>query len=119
VIDRGAYYHDKGYVFKGADGIHGALFDLNVLDYDRQLYYTAQSTYFKYFLGAKDDVTNRPISLQTAGRAWAVSLAFGPIVIGKTIAKGTQSRYEELNSFVKEFGYSTNHFFNSLKPNNF
>ena len=102
MVDMAARRHDAGYFLKGSNGIGGALFDLSVLKYDKQLFLSSQITSYGYILGGKDPITNRPISFQTAARAWAVSAAFGPITVGKRIANGIYSIPDTFSSFTSQ-----------------
>ncbi|HEX9599848.1 MAG TPA: RHS repeat-associated core domain-containing protein, partial [Mariniflexile sp.] len=117
MVDLAARFHDAGYFKEGADGVNGALFNLNVLKYDKELLYLSEYTLNGYFSGRKDIVTNRPISLATAGRAFAVFGAFGPIVVGKSISLGIQNGIQSvrslpdaLSSFSSQTGYYLNNF---------
>ncbi|WP_264535498.1 hypothetical protein [Flavobacterium sp. N1736] len=107
MVDLAAQKHDAGYIYMGADGISGALFDLNVLKYDQKLYNDSKKVYNDYYNYTIDSQTRQPISFQTQLRAAAVMSAFGPIIQVKQGLLNARTTYQD-------FIFSKNQFFKTL-----
>lgn len=109
-LDRGAQAHDLDYYRKGASGVSGALFNIDVADADAKLATTSFKIYYRGFLMEKDNITNKKIITNSEmAVAPATGLFFGIISLYKVPLLRAK---ETINEMQK--GY--NNFINNLKP---
>jgi RHS repeat-associated protein len=88
MLDYAAYLHDYRYYINRADGVTGALFNLNVAGADAKLAYDAMF------------VAKFSTNAEETRRAYAVAAIFTPISIYKAFAIGASENYND-NNFIK------------------
>lgn len=85
MVDAAAQKHDYFYFVNGADGVQGALFNLDVTNADKILANEAAEAFFGFFRGDIDPVTGNPISPRTRDVAFDIMVSFGFISSHKGI----------------------------------
>jgi RHS repeat-associated protein len=85
-VDKAAMEHDMDYDYVDAKGFKGAM-SSKTIEADKKLISRCDQVMLKYFLGLDDEVTGKPITSETFGRALSVAAAFRDIVAIKEALK--------------------------------
>jgi len=92
--DAAAQRHDKAYFDLKASGIKSAFLDLRVAPADRRLANESNAIELAFFLRLTDPMTQGPISLRTAGEAFAIDQLFSIIATYKGTAIEVQGWFK-------------------------
>ena len=83
MLDLAAYYHDIAYFNAKVGGLSGALWTIEALQADIELFDAAKKVTFMHFMRQMDIQTKRPVSFKTYLAAQAVMAFFGNAIMEK------------------------------------